>query len=74
MPGADDVVIIGSEALAKIGISIYSDIGECVQAQHPSPRGIETPEFLDCRRVSIAVEELQQTTIQEDPVHPSLER
>lgn len=67
MPGADDVVIIGSKTTVKIGINIYDDLGACEQAEHPSLRGVETPEFCDSRRVGIAVEELQHVTGREEP-------
>lgn len=74
MSGADDVVIIGSKTTAKKIIDIYNDLGACAKAGYPSVRGVETPKYRDCRRVSIAEEELQHKTGQTTPINPYFER
>ena len=74
MPGADDVVIIGSGTLEAMGIDVYSGLEVCARSRHSLVSGVDTPEFRACRRVSLAVEALQDAGASEAPVDPSVER
>ena len=60
LPGKEDVVILGSPTLATLGINVYDNLGECARKCNLSVKGVESTNFKDCRRVSIAVEALLQ--------------
>ena len=55
LPGKEDVMILGSLPLAALGIDVYNSLGECVRKRNLSVQGVESPNFKECRRVSIAV-------------------
>ena len=74
MPGADDVDFIGSGTLEAMGIDVYSGLEACARSRHSLVSGVDTPEFRACRRVSLAVEALQDAGASEAPVDPSVER
>ena len=58
--GKEDVVILGSPTLTALGSNVYDSLGECVRERNLSVRGVESPNLIECRRVSIAVEALLQ--------------
>ena len=51
LQGKEGVVILGSPTLAALGNNVYDTLANT---------GLESPNFKECRRVSIAVEALQQ--------------
>ena len=60
LSGKEDVVILGSPTLAALGIDVYDSFGECARKRNLSVQGVESPNFKECRRMSIAVEALLQ--------------
>ena len=60
LPGKEDVVILGSPTLAALGINVYDSLGECGRKRNLSSQSVESPNFKECLRVSIAVEALLQ--------------
>ena len=58
LPGKEDVVILGSPTLAALGINVYDSLGDCARKRNLSVKGVESPNFQECRRVSIPVETL----------------
>ncbi|CAM9167047.1 unnamed protein product [Sphacelaria rigidula] len=74
MPRTDDVKIMGSPTLEALGIDVYSSLGDCARARNTSVQGVNTPDFTDCRRSSIAVDALQQPGGRAEPVYSSVER
>ena len=60
LPGKEDVVISGSPTLAALGINVYESLGECARNRNLSIQGVESANFKECRRVSIAFEALLQ--------------
>ena len=59
-------MILGSPTLAALGINVYDSLGECTRKRNLSVQGVESPNFKECRRVSIVVE----TLLQRDPGAP----
>ena len=51
---------LGSPTLAALGINVYGSLGECARKRNLSVQGVESPNFKEYRRVSIAVEALLQ--------------
>lgn len=74
MPGADDVVLIRSGTLEAIGIYVYIGLDVCACSRHALVSDVDSPEFREYRRASIAIEELQNAGEYEEPVDPSVER
>ena len=60
LSGKENVVILGSPTLAALGINMYDSLGECARKRNIAVQGLESPNFKECRRVSIAVEALMQ--------------
>ena len=60
LPGKEGVVILGSPTLAFLGINVYDSLGECARKRNLSVQGVESPNFKECRWVSIAVEAMLQ--------------
>ena len=58
LPGKEDVVILGSSALAALEIKLYDSLGECARKRGLSVQGGESPNSKECRRVSTVVEAL----------------
>ena len=46
--------------LVTLGTIVYDSLGECTRNHNLSVQGVESPNFKECRRVSIAVEALVQ--------------
>ena len=53
-------MILGSPTLAALGINMSDILGECVRKRNLSVQGVESPNFKECRRVTIGVEVLLQ--------------
>ena len=53
-------MILGSPTLAALGIIVYDSLGECARKRNLSVQGVESPDFKESRRMSIAVEVLLQ--------------
>ena len=62
LPGKEDVVILGSPTLVALAINVYDNLGKCARKRtlSLSAQGVESTNFKECRRVSIAVEALLQ--------------
>ena len=60
LPGKEDMAILGSPTLAALRIKVYDSLGECVRKRKVSVQGVESPNFKECRPVTIAVEALLQ--------------
>ena len=60
LPGKEDVMILGSPTLAALGIDVYDSLGECAREHNLSVQSVESPNFKECRWVSIGVEALLQ--------------
>ena len=53
-------MILRSPTLATLGINVYNSLGECMRKRNLSVQGVESPNFKECRWVSIAVDALLQ--------------
>ena len=51
---------LGGPTLAALGINVYDSLNECARTRNLSVQGVESPNFKECRRVSITVEALLQ--------------
>ena len=60
LPGKEDLVMLGSPTLATLGIKVYDSLGVCARKRNLSVQGAKSPNFKECRRVSITVEALLQ--------------
>ena len=60
LPGKEDVVVLGSPILAALEINVYGSLGEYARKRNLSVQGVESSNFKECRRVSIAMEALLQ--------------
>ena len=60
LPGKEDVVILGSPTLTALGINGYDSLGECARKRNLCVQGVESPNFKECRRVTIAGKALLQ--------------
>ena len=60
LPSKEDVVILGGPTLAALGINVYGSFDECARKPYLSVQGVESSNFKECQRVSIAVEALLQ--------------
>ena len=60
LPSKEDVMILGEPTLAALGINVYGSLGECVRKPNLSVQDVESPNFKECRWMSIAVEALLQ--------------
>ena len=49
LPGKEDVVMLGSRALAALGINVYDSLGECARKRNLSVQGVESPNVKECR-------------------------
>ena len=45
---------LGEPDSCGLGINVYDSLGKCALERNPSAQGVESPNFKDCRRVSIA--------------------
>ena len=52
--------ILGSPTFAALGIDVCDSLGECARKRYLPVQGVESPNFKECRRVSIVVEALLQ--------------
>ena len=52
----EDLVILGSPTLAALRLNVHDSGGECARKHNLSVQGVESPNFKESRRVSIAVE------------------
>ena len=53
-------MILGSPTLAALETNVYNSLGECSRKCNLSVQGVESPNFNECRRASVAVEALLQ--------------
>ena len=53
-------MIIGSPTLAALGIHVYDSLSGCARKRNLSVQGVESSNFKECQRMSIAVEALLQ--------------
>ena len=60
LPSKEDVVILGSPTLVALGINVYDSLGEYAHKRNLYVQSVESPNYKECRRVSIAVEALLQ--------------
>ena len=60
LPGKEDVVILRSPTLATLGVNVYDRLGEYARKSNFSVQVKDSPNFKECRRLSIAVEALLQ--------------
>ena len=60
LPGKEDVMILGGPILAALRISVYDSLGECARKCNLFVKSVESPNFKEYRRVSIAGEALLQ--------------
>ena len=60
LPGKENVVILGSPTLAALGMNVYGSIGDFARKRYLSVQGVESPNFKECRRISVAVKDLLQ--------------
>ena len=60
LSGKEDVVILGSPTVAALGINVYDSLGECASKNNTSVQGVESRNFNECRRESIALKALLQ--------------
>lgn len=68
MPGTDDVVIVGSPTLKRLGIDVYQSVGECARAGHDARvAGADTPSVREVRRVVLSVDAMQHAVQPEVP-------
>ena len=75
LPDKEDVMISGSPTLAALGINVYDSLGECRRKRKLSVQDVESPNFKECRRVSIAVEaQLQRVPGSVEPPDAAVER
>ena len=54
LPGKGNVVILGIPTLAALGINVYESLSEHLRKRNLSVQGVESPNFQECRQVSIA--------------------
>ena len=60
LPGKEDVVILRSPSFVALRTSLCDSVGECARKRNLSVQGVESPNFNQCRQMSIAVEALLQ--------------
>ena len=58
--GGHDYLTQHSTILVSLRINMHDSLGECARKHNLSVQGVESPNFKECRRVSIAVEALLQ--------------
>lgn len=74
IPGSHDVVIAGSGAPEAVVIDVYSGLDVCLRSRQALVRGVDTPEFRECCRVSITIETLRCEGGRNEPLDSSDER
>lgn len=74
MPDIDDVNIMEGPKLEALSIDLLNSLGACASARKTSVRGVDTPDFKDCQRVSVAIDASRQSGGREGPVYSSVWR
>ena len=73
--GKDDVVMLESPTYAALGINVYDSLCECARKRNLSVQGVESRNFKECQRVSIAMEALiWRGPGAPEPQHEAVER
>ena len=74
-PKKEDVMIMWSPTLATLGSNVYASHGEWARKRTLSVQGVESLNFKECRRVSIAVgAQLQRSPGAPEPSGEIVER
>ena len=75
MPGSDDVVLFGVATMKALGLDLYPWALEKLRPSAvPVQTGVESPNFLAARRVTLPVESFQSEVADDAPADVAVER
>ena len=75
MPGSDDEVVFGMATIKAIGLNLYPWALEKLRPSAvPEQTGVESPSFLDARRVTLSVQSFQSEVADDAPADVAVER
>ena len=75
MPGSDDVVLFGVATMKALGLDLYPWALEKLRPSAvPVQTGVESPNFLAARRVTLPVESFQSEAADDAPADVAVER